>query len=86
MEIREDIEQLLDSIYSLSKDAKFILEIGIANGNGSTIAFSKVMKETTHKDFLYISVDLVDEMYGGTKPKSTKDKKWELILGNRCNA
>ena len=76
--VREDIEDLLPILEDYAKQANFILEIGCANGNGSTVAFNRAIEKNRHKNKVFISVDIVDDFFLGHKPKSN----WNLVLGD----
>lgn len=76
---RDDIKELLLLIEKYSAKADFILEIGPEFGNGSTRAFNNVMSKRTGNNRLYITVDIVDNIYPECRPS---EPYWHFVLGD----
>lgn len=61
-ENRPDISMHMPALANLALHSHFILELGTANGNGSTRAFTAGMRRNEHEDRLFISVDFADPL------------------------
>lgn len=77
MEYNFDIEKLMPIIEEYASKAKFVLEIGPAKGNGSTIAIERGLERSPNRHKMFVSVDIRD--YMEYKPKLDY---WFFVLGD----
>jgi cephalosporin hydroxylase len=72
-----DMANFAEFLYDSARTAKFILEIGIGLGNGSTAALNEGVRDSGAENPLHISVDILD--YMTIKPIFPW---WYLIVGD----
>lgn len=77
---RYDIDNYMPLLEKLAAESAFILELGVGEGDGSTLAFQRGLeRSSTRKRKLHISVDIAPDLRPQYKP--TQDY-WRMVIGD----
>lgn len=79
----DDIKALMPILEKIASQCETILEIGPAQGNGSTVAFAKGIEKSAYPESFksFITVDIRD--YMDWKPSHLP--YWKMVLGDSTN-